>query len=227
MYQEIAPVWEQIFDVRPSSAAYELFNSAIGLGDLLEKPEGEDLKADLPLEGYQIICKNRTFGRQVRFTFEQVEDNQKFPDFLRTVVGSWRESLERTKDRHYVKFFNNGALTAGHDVFNNTITGVIEDNSGNVTYDGYPWFDTAHPDFVGGTYANHVVSRALNADNFETTWLTYHATNNRDERGNEVELAANVLVIPPDLRFTAQRRTSLMYWNGNDFPIQMRGSWVH
>ena len=41
-YTEIPPVYEQIFDIVPSSAAYEKFNSAIGLGDLLEKPEGEE-----------------------------------------------------------------------------------------------------------------------------------------------------------------------------------------
>lgn len=204
-YTEIDPVYEQVFDIVQSNAAYEMFNSAIGLGDLLEKPEGEDLKADAPIEGYQVICKNRTFGRQVRFTFESVEDNQKFPDFLRTTVGSWKEALGRTKDRFYVKFFNKGALTAGHDVFNNTITGVIDDPTADVIYDNYPFFDTAHPDKVGNTYANHVATRALNADNLETTWTTYHSTNNRDERGNEIQLMANVLIIPPALNFTTQR----------------------
>ena len=204
-YQEISPVYEQIFDIKPSDAAYEKFNSAIGLGDLLEKPEGEDLKADAPLEGYTIICKNRTFGRMVRFTYESVEDNQKYPDFLRTVVGTWKNALERTKDRFYVKFFNKGALTAGHDVFNNTITGVIDDATGDVIYDGYPFFDTTHPDKVGNSYANHVASRALNPDNLETTWNTYTITNNRDERGNEIELMPNVLLIPPALNFTARR----------------------
>ncbi len=204
-YKEIAPVYEQVFDIQPSSAAYEKFNSAIGLGDLIEKPEGEDLKADAPLESYTIYCKNRTYGRMVRFTMEHVQDNQKFPDFMKKTVGSWKESLIRTKDRFYVKFFNNGALTAGHDVFNNTITGLIDDTSGDVIYDVLPFFDTAHPDKVGGTYANHTVSRALNHDNLETTWETFTSTNNRDERGNEIELMPNILLIPPQLKFTADR----------------------
>jgi hypothetical protein len=204
-YEEIAPVYEQIFDIVPSSAAYEKFNSAIGLGDLLEKPEGEDLKADAPLEGYTIYCKNRTYGRMVRFTMEHVQDNQKFPDFLKTVVGTWKESLIRTKDRFYVNFFNSGALTAGHDVFNNTITGLIDDTSGDVIYDGLPFFDTAHPDKVGGTYSNHTAARALNHDNLETTWETFTADNNRDERGNEIELMPNILLIPPYLKFTSDR----------------------
>lgn len=203
-YQEIQPVWEQLFDVMPSSAAYEQFDSAIGLGDLLEKPEGEDLVADAPMESYTIYCKNRTFGRQVRFTMESVEDNVRFGDTLRTFVQTWAKSLVRTKDRFYVKFFNKGALTAGHDVFNNTITGVVTDASGDLIYDGYPFFDTTHPDRVGNSYANHATA-ALSHDNLQTYWLTFTSTNNRDERGNEIELMPRVLVIPPALQFTARR----------------------
>jgi phage major head subunit gpT-like protein len=136
---------------------------------------------------------------------EHVQDNQKFPDFLKTVVGTWKESLIRTKDRFYVNFFNSGALTAGHDVFNNTITGLIDDTSGDVIYDGLPFFDTVHPDKVGGTYSNHTAARALNHDNLETTWETFTADNNRDERGNEIELMPNILLIPPYLKFTSDR----------------------
>lgn len=204
-YQEIAPVYESVFDIMPHNAAYELFNSAIGLGDLLEKPEGEDLKADAPLEGYTIYCKNRTFGRQVRFTMEHVQDNQKFPNFLQTVVGSWKESLARTKDRFYVNFFNKGALSAGHDVFNNTISGLVDDPTGDLIYDNNAFFDTDHPDKVANTYANLTVSRAFNHDNLETTWTTFTTTNNRDERGNEIELMPNVLIAHPSLRFTCDR----------------------
>jgi phage major head subunit gpT-like protein len=90
-------------------------------------------------------------------------------------------------------------------VFNNTITGLIDDTSADVIYDNYPFFDTAHPDKVGATYSNHTASRALNHDNLETTWETYTATNNRDERGNEIEMMPNVLLIPAQLKFTADR----------------------
>lgn len=204
-YDEISPVYEQLFDIMPSQAAYEKFNSAIGLGDLLEKPEGEDLKADAPLEGYTIYCKNRTYGRMVRFTMESVDDNQKFPNFLRTVVGTWKEALMRTKDRFYVKFFNYGPLTAGDSVFDNTITGLVTDTSGDFIYDGLPFFDTVHPDKVGNTYANHTASRALTHANLETTWLTFTNTNNRDERGNEIDMMPDTLLIPAGLRFTADR----------------------
>ena len=68
-----------LFDVVSSDAAYEKFTSAIGLGELLEKPEGEDLQADAPLESYTVICSNKTFGRVTRFSKESVEDAKSDP----------------------------------------------------------------------------------------------------------------------------------------------------
>ena len=67
-YPQVPTKWESIFDVVMSDAAYEKFTSAIGLGELLEKPEGEDLQADAPIESYTIVCKNRSFGRLVMFS---------------------------------------------------------------------------------------------------------------------------------------------------------------
>jgi len=201
---EIGTVYDQLFEVQESSAAYEQFTSAIGLGDLLEKPEGEDLIADSPMESYTIICKNRTFGRQTRFTYETVKDAQKVSDMLKATVGTWGKSVSRTKDKWYVDFFNKGALTAGHDIFNNTITGVITDPSGNLAYDGNPWFYSAHPDKVGTTYANYSASNPLTHTNLKTVYETYTITNNRDERGQIITLVPDTLLINGANLFTTK-----------------------
>ena len=37
-FPEKPPVWADLFEVIPSRAAFEQFTSAIGLGELLEKP---------------------------------------------------------------------------------------------------------------------------------------------------------------------------------------------
>jgi phage major head subunit gpT-like protein len=203
-YPEVPPMYEQLFDVVQSDAAYERFTSAIGLGELLEKPEGEDIQADAPMESYTIVVKNRSFARLVRMSYETVKDAQKVGNMVSTLVGSWGRMLPITKEKFYAKFFNYGAYTAGHDVFNNTITGVITDASGALTYDGKAFFATDHPDRVGNSYANYTSSRSLTQANLETTWLTFHNTNNRDERGQIIALGADTLLIPPALRFTAQ-----------------------
>lgn len=203
-YPEKPPVWDTIFEVVPSDSAYEKFTTAIGLGELLEKPEGEAIQADRPMESYTIVCKNRSFARKVPFSYESVEDAKKPGNLIQATVGTWGKGLYVTKEKFYAKFFNNGALDAGHDVFNNTITGVVDDSTTNLIYDSLPFFDTAHPDKVGNTYANFSASNSLSYDNLKSTYLTYVNTNNRDERGEVIELMPNVLLIPPALKFTAQ-----------------------
>ena len=198
------PKYEELFDIVDSNAAYESFTTAIGLGELLEKPENEDIQADSPMEGYTVVCKNRSFARKVRFSYESVADAQKTSNLLSTVVGSWGRSLPITKEKFYAKFFNYGAYTAGHDVFDNSITDVVSDPTGKLIYDNKPFFSTAHPDKVGNTYANYVASAALTYDNLKSAYNVYTTTNNRDERGEVIELRPDVLLIPPALKFTAQ-----------------------
>lgn len=203
MYPQKPSVWETLFEVVPSDAAYDQFTSAIGLGELLEKPEGEDLQSDAPMESYTIVCKNRSFGRTVNFSYESVQDAKKPANLFQSVVGSWAKMVPITKEKHYAKFFNYGAYTAGNDVFNNSITNVVTDSSGDLIYDSKAFFATDHPDRVGNTYANYTQTRALSQANLQTTYLTYTTTNNRDERGEVIELSPDTLLIPPALKFTA------------------------
>jgi len=204
-YPEKAPKYESIFEVVPSDASFEQFTSAIGLGELLEKPEGQDLQADSPMESYTIVCKNRTFGRTVRFSMESVADAKKTGNLLQNTVGTWARSLVHTKEKFYAKFINRGAYTAGSDdPFDNSITGVITDSSGDFIYDNHPWFYTAHPDKVGNTYSNFNASNTLSAANLKTTYNTFTVTNNRDERGEIIDWAPDTLLVHPALNFTAQ-----------------------
>ena len=204
-YPEIPPRYEQIFEVVESKAAYEMFTTAIGLGELLEKPEMEDIQSDTPMESYTIVCKNRAFARSVTLSKESIEDAQKGGNLLSTVVGSWGKEIPRTKEKFYAQFFNYGAYTAGHAVFNNSIPNVVSDPSGNFIYDGQPFFSDAHPDKVGNTYSNYLASTSLTYDNLKAAYTRYTDTNSRDERGEKIEQEPDVLLIPRgDMRFTAQ-----------------------
>ena len=202
-YPQEASVWEGLFEIVSSDGAYTQFTSAIGLGILLEKPEGENIQTEAPMESYTIVVKNRLFARKVQFSYESVKDSKK-GNLMEATVSTWGEAVVRTKETFYSNFFNKGMLTAGHDVFDNTITGVVTDAAGNKIYDSLPFFDTVHPDRVGNTYSNHESSRSLTHANLETTYLTYTSTNNRDERGNVFTITPDVLLINPALRFTAQ-----------------------
>lgn len=205
-YTEVGSKYVMFFDEVTNDAAYMKFSTAIGLGDLLEKPEGESIQADDPMESYTVICKNRTFARKTSMSYEAVMDAQKVGNaggLFQQAVGTWGTSYPRTKDRWYVKFFNYGAYSAGNDIFNNTISNVIDDSSGNFIYDGKAFFATDHPDRVGNTYSNYNASTSLTQANLQTVWLQFTNTNAKDERGNEVEIMPDTLLIPPALKFTA------------------------
>lgn len=198
-------VHEMFFEIVPSDAAFEQFTSAVGLGKLLRKPEGDDFKADSPMEGTPVVTANWTYGRVVRFSYESVEDSQKISNMVAGNVATWSKGLVITKEEFYASFFNKGAYTAGaEDPFNNTITGVVTDSSGDFIYDGKPFFATDHPNKVGDTYSNFNSSSSLSAANLKAAYLIYTNTNNRDERGNVIALQPSIILINPALKFTAQ-----------------------
>ena len=225
-YPEKPPVYQELFEVVPSDAAYDMFTSAVGLGELLEKPEGEDLQADRPMEAYTIVCKNRTFGRLVRFSYETVQDVKKVSNLLQTTIGKWASSVVETKEKFHAKLFNYGAYTAGNDVFNNTITDVITDSSGNLIYDGKALFATDHPDKVGNTYSNYESADSLTPDNLKANHLIFTSTNNRNERGQIIDWMPDTLLVPPALTFTAREilnTTAIPYSQDNTINVLAGG----
>ena len=135
---------------------------------------------------------------------EMVEDAQKVSNILRTTVGQWSESVVRSKDRWYSQFFSKGAISAGHQIFNNTIQGVVTDTSGNLIYDSVSFFNSAHVNKAGTSYSNTAGSTSLTHTNLKTYYTTYTDTNAKDERGNEIENVPDVLVIKPDELFNAR-----------------------
>jgi len=154
------------------------------------------------MESYTIVVKNRTFASLVGFSYESVKDAKK-GSLMANSVASWSRNVPTTKEKFYAKFFNKGAYSADHSVFNNTITGVITDASGALGYDGKAFFATDHPDRVGNTYSNFSASNSLTHANLASTYLTYTSTNNRDERGEIFDLTPDVLLIPKAMKFTA------------------------
>jgi len=189
----------------PEDASYTMTTSALGLGDLKEKKEGDKLEFDSPMEGYSVLGAPKTFGRQISFSLELYSDTQ-VEGLFRKTVASWRDAYERTRDKTFAKIFNYGAYTAGHSIFNNSIPGVIQDPSGDFIYDGKPLFAAAGNEHVskgGGTYYNFQ-ALALNAANLKTVYTAMTTTNAKDERDEDIDIVPDVLLVPPALKFTAE-----------------------
>lgn len=207
-YDMIPLLYPKIFKVDTSVGAYEKYMSMVGLGDLTERKEGDEINPDKIAQGWTVLCKNRTFSRSIMFENEAVMDADPnvIVDILKTTVAGWADSLVRTKEKFGAKFFNSGGYTAGHDVFNNTLTNLIspqEDPSGNFIYDGKPFFTLTgnnRPNKSGTTYYN-AVALPWSQTNLITLYNLMTYTNNRDERNERVAIEPTTLLHSSDLRF--------------------------
>ena len=209
-YDQLSPVYPQIFSVQPLVGAYDSETAGIGLGQLSERPEGNDIVASNPLEGYTVITKARTFSDSFYLTMEFVEDStpEKMSSVMQGFASTWAQGVVNSKETFAAKIFNYGGFTSGrHDTFDNTITGVITDSSGDLIYTGKPFFALTannHPAKDGSTYFNSLGALSLTSANLQTAYNRITNTNNYDERGEKVALSPDTLLIPPALRFTAQ-----------------------
>lgn len=208
-YDKYDPVYPKIFEVVTSNAGYEIETSAIGMGKLSEREEGASIVYSNPLEGFQVVTKMRTYSDGFSLSMEFVEDTppEKIANAMQGFASKWAEGVTDTKEAFAASFFNNGGLTAGHKVFNNNITGVVSDPTGDLCYDGKPFFNLtgnarsakAH----STTYYNGIAS-ALDSSNLQTLYNLMTVTNNRDEKGDIIRIMPNILLHPGSLRFTVK-----------------------
>ena len=209
-YDQLQPVYPQIFDVQTLQGAYDQSTAGIGLGQLSERAEGNDIIASNPLEGYTVIGKARTFSDSFYLTAEFVEDStpQKMANVMSGFAGSWAQGVINSKETFAAKFFNYGGFTSGRDdTFDNSITGVVSDSSGDFIYTGKPFFALSannHPAKDGSTYYNSLGALSLTSANLQTAYNLMTNTNNYDEKGEKIALKPDTLLIPPALRFTAR-----------------------
>ena len=208
-YDQFAPVYPQIYQVEQMTGAYDQQTVGVGLGNLTERAEGNDIVADNILEGPTVVAKARTFSSSFYLTMETVEDasSDKLDSMLKNVAAGWGERVISTKETFAALPFNKGGFTLGHDVFNNTITGVVTDPSGAFIYTGKPFFALSgnnHTASDGSTYYNSLGALSLSGANLQTAYNLMSVTNNRDERGQIVDIKPDALVIPAGLHFTAK-----------------------
>ncbi len=208
-YDALPTVYDKVFEVVGSDKAYNQSTSVINAGDLVEKPENEPIVFENAMEGFTVYGKNRTFAKGIEFSMEAVEDMpaEKIANLVRDYARQWGASTQMNKETFAAKFFNYGGYTAGHDVFNATITGVITDPQGDLCYDGKPFFNligNKRPLYPGGTATHYnSVALALSDVNLKTAYDLMTTTNNVDARGRKMALKPDTLLVPSGLRFTA------------------------
>jgi hypothetical protein len=187
IYEDLDPQpeeYSQIFNVGPSTRAYEEQVLLAGLGAVPTKPEGEVIKMDDPIQGGSWRLTHQAYGLGFQVTREAYSDDQYGK--IRQIGSDFSSSIKQTIEATAANVLNNG-FTA---------------TTGTITVDGVTLFNKTHPLLGGSTYSNECstdISLSL-AGMQEIILLAEKSVN---ERGLIKRLMIKELIIPPDLQFIA------------------------
>ena len=202
-------VYPSLFNVKTMVGGYETKTNYLGLGQLSERQEADDIDNIDPLEGWTITHKSRIFSKSFELSKTFVDDmpESHIQNVLQELAAGWAQGLVNTKEVFAAKFFNYGGYTAGNDVFNGTIPGVVTDSSGDLCYDGLPFFNLTSNTRTakdGTTYYNSIASHNFSAANLQTSYNLMAVTNAYDEKGEKIALKPQIVLHGPSLKFTVK-----------------------
>lgn len=128
--------------------------------------------------------------------------------FVRDAGMGWARSRFEAEQKHAAAFFNFGGFLAGHDEFNNSVPGIVDDPGGLLTEDGKPLFAlTGNNHVTLGNSSGYFNSVALAFS--VANWTTLHNrvgdTNGYSEMGIRVDTVPNLILVPVALDIDVRR----------------------
>lgn len=182
-----------------------------GLGEFTWREENESYQDDQLSDAFTWYCKIRRGSKRVRFderTIAAIEAGQKVDSMIMELALSGAEMAAAKKNRLMAGMLQKGTLTAGSlEYFDGQFAGQT-DPYRKFIYDGQPWFGAAHPlaaSRSGATYSNIDATNALTYANLKAARVRTNATNAVNERGEQVTINHNVLLVPPVLEHVADQ----------------------
>jgi len=204
-YDEQPQVYKSVFTVKKTNKAYEKSTSAIGSGKLEEKTLTGKIKEKSAIEGFITYGKIRTFAKMETIDESLAKDPQKLSNFLKDQMPIWAKDAEETIEEFCAGVFNYGGYTSGHDVFNNTIPGVIDPGTGDLLYDSKALFaanGTYHTSKGNSNYYNGLGALNISLTNVQTAYNRMTVYNNRKENDTIMRNVPDILLCSPALKFT-------------------------
>lgn len=184
-YRRYPEQWKDIFDIESSEKAYEEDVLMAGLGAAAVKPEGEAVNYDAGGESFVSRYVHETIALAFAITEEAVEDGL-YGNLAAKFSKALARSMQHTKE------------VKGANILNYCQT------SGYTGGDGKVLLATDHPLYNGNTASNRPTT---NADLSEATLedALVAISQFTDDRGIPISPLAQKLIVPPALKFVAQR----------------------
>jgi hypothetical protein len=184
-YAEKPEQWKMLFDTFSSRRNYEEDVGISSFGLAVEKGEGAPVSFDSERQGFTQRYRHVVYALGFIITREMVDDD------LYDVVAQRRAqglafSMRQTKE------------IVASNIYNRAF------NSSYTYADGVELLSTAHVNVAGGTWANELATAAdLSEASLEQASIDISLLEN--DRGMLVGIKAEKLIVPPQLRFEAQR----------------------
>ena len=212
-YPQVPELFQRICTIKSITdgmGSYDQSTSIINF-KIMEEQENElDAAADDKIaEGYTTYAKWRTFTKKVNVSYQAMRDDKTGVIRRLTDFGvEYAQAYRQTRDQFIADHFNYGALLVGHRYFNQTVPanngakGLL-DPTGDLTYDGKPWFAASGNNHIPydtnkntATYFNSIGALSPSYANLVTGWNRMADSNAYDEAGNRVQLVPDVLMCP-------------------------------
>lgn len=177
---EATPIWwNQVASEVPSSTKQNTYG---WVAQVLKMRKWVGPRVIQNLSEHAYVLPNEPFEATVDLDRDEIEDDN-LGQFSSMIIPSLAEAARKDPDDQLAEKF-----------FGNTL----------VAFDGKLYFATDHPvyDEAATTYSN-LFTLALNEDNFETVWTAM--VSYKGEDGRPLKIMPNKLVVPPQLKRTAQR----------------------
>lgn len=195
--------YSQLFNIYPSTRAYEEDQLVAGLGSVPKMPEGQKLTMDEPIQGGSIRYTHESFGLGFQVTRQMWDDDQY--GIMRRVSGDFAGGIRQTVEATFAGVLNNAF-------------------SSTKTVDGETLCNTAHPLLGGGTYSNRsATDGAFSITILQEIIQLFEKMVN--ERGLLKRMIPEEVWIPVDLQFTAGEvlHSSYKPYTGNNEVNTMQG----
>lgn len=171
--------YPKVFHMRDSSRAYEEVTGITGFSQFSEKNEGSTVDYDTLLQGFDKRFTHLTYAKGYQISFEAMDDD------LDGAITNAAPALAR----------------AARSSIETTIWGTINGGFATTTTpDGAYLFSNSHLQVNGGT-ADNLISGDLSIANLEAAILLFDSL--VDDRDLIIEAEPAMLIIPPELRWTA------------------------
>lgn len=184
-YNEEPQVMPEVFNVVSSSRDSETDSATTGFGMLIETSELGALDYEDPVKMYRTVYSHKKYTKGFKVSRELMEDDQH--NIIARLPKLLAKSVVRTTEYYAASVLNN-AFSTSYTSYG----------------DGKPLCSTSHTRADGGTSQSNASSTgiSLTEQNLETGRLALEKV--LDDKGQIISFSADKLIVPVDLRKTAQ-----------------------